>query len=230
MLVLTGSWLLSPHLSPLIFLLSAHCFSIFLNGAHTTAATLLLVLTGSCCTSLLYICDEFDEIYATCLLNSLFYACWLLLLYTAGAGCCSLLLLQLYTTATGIYYYYYSSTPTTIYYYYYSSTTTPPIYYCWWSSTPTSYYSYNLATYYLLLYLLLLFSGYSSMLRAALRGRFETAKRLSTGQGWCLLCLLSPSLPLLVMWNYATYDAYYCLCKRICVIVPSGSIWNGRRT
>ena len=45
------------------------------------------------------------------------------------------------------------------------------------------YYSYTPATYYLLLYLQLLFSGYSSMLRAALRGRFEMAEGLSTGQG-----------------------------------------------
>ena len=40
----------------------------------------------------------------------------------------------------------------------------------------------------------LLFSGYSSMLRAALRGQFETAEELSIGQGRCLLCLLSHSL------------------------------------
>ena len=35
----------------------------------------------------------------------------------------------------------------------------------------------------------LLFSGYSCMLRVALRGRFETAEGLSIGQGRCLLYL-----------------------------------------
>jgi len=43
------------------------------------------------------------------------------------------------------------------------------------------------------------------MLWAALRGRFEMVEGLSTGQGWCLL---SPSLPLPVMRNYAACDAY----------------------
>ena len=84
-----------------------------------------------------------------------------------------LLLLLVYTTTTG----------TSIYYYY-----------CYWYILLQLIYSYN---YILLQFDELLFSSYSSMLQADLRGRFEMAKGLSIGQGWSLVCLLSPS-PVLV--------------------------------
>ena len=67
----------------------------------------------------------------------------------------------------------------------------------------------------------LLFSGYSSMLWAALRGRFETAEGLSIGQGRCLLCLPSPSL-LLSGACYACSLHLWCL---LCQLHPLCFSW-----
>ena len=66
----------------------------------------------------------------------------------------------------------------------------------------------------------LLFSGYSSMLRAALRGWFETAKGLSIGQGRCLLCLLSPSLLLSGAYCACCLHLWCCWCCLVLVVLP----------
>ena len=66
----------------------------------------------------------------------------------------------------------------------------------------------------------LLFSGYSSMLRAALRGRFEMAEGLSTGQGWCLLCLLSPSLLLSGACCAYSLHLWCCWCCLVLAVLP----------
>ena len=66
----------------------------------------------------------------------------------------------------------------------------------------------------------LLFSGYSCMLRAALRGRFETAEGLSIGQGRCLLCLLSPSLLLSGACCACSLHLWCCWCCLVLVVLP----------
>jgi hypothetical protein len=63
----------------------------------------------------------------------------------------------------------------------------------------------------------LLFSGYSSMLRVVLRGRFEIAKGLNIGQGRCLLCLLSPSLLLSGACCACSLHLWCCL---VLVVLP----------
>ena len=87
-------------------------------------------------------------------------------------------------------------------YYYLTSTTL--LSYIYYSATSLSH-SFSGSTE-------LLFSGYSSMLRAALRGQFETAEGLSIGQGRFLLCLLSPSLLLSSACCACSLHLWCCWC------------------